>query len=83
MLMDADSFLESNLTLNSLLRTFKKDVSCVTAVAQAANKDHNFFTKILNTRLKNAFYVERAAQYGFPRVFQLRKMPEWIVKLEK
>ncbi len=27
--------------------------------------------------------VERAAHYGFPRVFRLRKMPEWIVKLEK
>ena len=68
MLMDADSFLESNLTLNSLLRSFKKDVSCVTAVAQAANKDHNFFTKILNTRLKNAFYIERAAQSFFGSV---------------
>ena len=37
-------------------------------MAQAANKDHNFFTKILNTRLKNAFYVERAAQSFFGSV---------------
>ena len=27
--------------------------------------------------------VEKAAQYGFPRIFQLRNTPQWIVELEK
>ena len=68
MLMDADSYLKNKFVLNSLLSAFKNGISCVTAVASAANKKDNFFTKILDTRLKNAFYVERAAQSYFGSV---------------
>ena len=27
--------------------------------------------------------VEKAAQYGFPRIFRLRNTPQWIIELEK
>ena len=27
--------------------------------------------------------VEKAAQYGFPRIFRLRNTPQWVVELEK
>ena len=68
MLIDSDSNLKNDLVLNSLLSTFTNDISCVVPVGSAANKNSNFFTKILNTRLKNAFYVERAAQSYFGSV---------------
>lgn len=68
MLVDSDSNLKNDLVLNSLLSTFTNDIACVLPVGSAANKKDNFFTKILDVRLKNAFYVERAAQSYFGSV---------------
>ena len=67
-LLDSDSSLDSHYTLSNIIRAFDRNTALVTAVAEANNERENFFTRILNVRLKNAFLIERPAQAFFNSV---------------
>ena len=67
-LLDSDSSLDNHYTLSNIIRAFDSNTALVTAVAEANNERENFFTRILNVRLKNAFLIERPAQAYFNSV---------------
>lgn len=60
--VDSDGYIHSN-AVRELLRPFgDQKVMAVTGHINARNKDHSWFTKLLDMRYDNAFRVERAAQ---------------------
>ena len=67
-LLDSDSSLDNHYTLSNIIRAFDSNTALVTAVAEANNERENFFTRVLNVRLKNAFLIERPAQAYFNSV---------------
>ena len=67
-LLDSDSSLDNHYTLSNIIRAFDSNTALVTAVAEANNERENFFTRVLNVRLKNAFLIERPAQAFFNSV---------------